>query len=251
MADPPDGDSSATDSDALFPFMKLPAELRQNVYDCYFEGLKDINDGEHFKHPDEGLGCLVKSSMSLLHKTFRISTLRPYFNLLHANSNIRSEAASIFYKEHVLNAELRLIICCPMKNHTLGRLRAFCTSIAAYNTNAKFTVFFAADLTDDRTFNVSIAVRKRLQFVESMEKLLKHMVQQLDFDIKVATHCTVERYADGGGRSTYSTTEAPAESPSVMPQISEFEFGRTSDLSPYSGFDLSSVFVRGPLAKID
>lgn len=44
--------------------MKLPPELRQNVYDYYFEDLKDANSIEHFTHaetlPDqEGKGTSV------------------------------------------------------------------------------------------------------------------------------------------------------------------------------------------------
>lgn len=138
-----------------------------------------------------------------------------------------------------------------MKNHMLDRLTAFCASIATYNINAKFTIVFAAGLIDDRNHSEYVLYSQHCQFYESVERLLKHRVKELKLDINVAAPCKVERYAGGGGRSSFSTAKSHAEVLRVAPQISGFDIAYTTRTSSQGGQKIASLFVRGSLAKID
>lgn len=251
MADPPGGDSATTIKDAPLPFMKLPPELRQNVYDYYFESLKDIHSTKHLTHAEKLPDQEEDGTSVLQQNVFRIAILRQYLSLLHTSSLIRCEAAPIIYKDHVLDTKRRLIVRCPAKSRMLDRLRAFCSSIATYNINAKFTIFFAAGLIDDRNHSECVLYSQQCQFYELVERLLKHMVRKLKVDIHVAAHCKVERYADGGGRSSFSIAKSHAEFLRVAPQISGFDIAYTTRTSSQGEHQLASLFVRGPLAKID
>lgn len=87
--------TNATDSSVMTPpsmpfrLMDLPGELRNMIYYEYFnsfstEATENTNDTN-----------AIDDSNKSLH------ALQPFLNILHANREVRSEAASIFYEEYI------------------------------------------------------------------------------------------------------------------------------------------------------
>lgn len=108
---------------SLFPFMSLPPELHIKVYRQYFNEMPKIS--------------IIRP----------IGTLGSVVGLLHLNSQIRQEAAPIFYKEHVGTVERHSQLRCwglPDGNGPaiIKRFKAVTQSVAACGTNIKLAFGF-------------------------------------------------------------------------------------------------------------
>jgi hypothetical protein len=123
------GSSAMTLPSMPFPLMRLPGEMRNQIYREYFNSVTENNS--------IGINDINKSP----HK------LQPCLNILHASREVRSEAVSIFYKEYIgtPSGEPKSLSV-PVKNPyhweitgssqtaQVQRLADFCTSLAEHKT---------------------------------------------------------------------------------------------------------------------
>lgn len=83
--------------------MKLPAELRQTIYDDYFadihEGQKSLCSADTPKIPQ--LAMLLPETKT----ETSIKALKRHLPLLHVNCEVRAEAGPILYNRYLANAE--------------------------------------------------------------------------------------------------------------------------------------------------
>jgi hypothetical protein len=123
------GNSAMTLPFMPFPLMRLPGELRNQIYREYLNSVTENNS--------KGTNDINKSP----HK------LQLCLNILHANREVRAEAVSIFYKEYVgtpsgqsrsfsIPAELpyHWEITGNSQTAQIQRLAHFCTSLAEHKT---------------------------------------------------------------------------------------------------------------------
>lgn len=76
-----------------FPLMRLPGELRSKIHREYFNSVS-TQATENSNNDINDITDIDDSNKSL-------HTFQPCLNILHANREVRSEAASIFYEEYV------------------------------------------------------------------------------------------------------------------------------------------------------
>lgn len=139
-----------TSTNAPFPLMKLPPELRMNIYRQYFSATPRIS---------------VKS---------RITTLGSVFCLLHANSQVRLETAPIFYNELLGSADSIAPRCWGLDTRDgrgsklVKRLNAITQSVAVYGTDIELA--FACEVSGD------CKIELECQFVDD---LLEHIGAQI------------------------------------------------------------------------
>lgn len=163
--------SPATTAVTPFPFMRLQLELRQQIYDCYFEDIPVMIPTKRRYWFDKILGSEQgeSASTSIPRKAFSISVLRPYLNLLRSSSQVRSEAAPVLYKQHISSNDLAIHF--TPRPYALIRLMSFCRSVAVYNADASFTLVF-----DQGTDNSA-------PFAASAETLFDHLIQQTQIEV--------------------------------------------------------------------
>lgn len=132
MADPPSSSNATavTMADTAFPFMKLPRELHDHVYDCYFEDIAVMDTKTKRRYWfDTILDPKQEKSTSIPRRTLPVTMLRPYLAILHSSSQTRSEAAPIFYKQHIGGADLQLAVLCSVMPPAFKLLSKFCSSV--------------------------------------------------------------------------------------------------------------------------
>lgn len=240
MANPPSNSNVTTTDDAPFTIMKLAPELRLIVYHYYFEDVRSNSETSATCHGmtknwEAGLpSCIPKVNTP-------ISTLSPYLNLLHSSIKVRGEAAPVFYKDYVGDADLSFTIGSRDGDYAntptrMASLKAFCTSLAIYNPNMNFvyrlgdTAFFTRPYMAVRLYLKALQFHARIGGYAMMAKgstiaLLRNPYEKKNF----------ERAMDG------------------MSRVAGFEFGYELDTHelwaevPTTG----ALVIYGPIAKID
>lgn len=240
MTDPPCSDSAINATP--FPFMKLPAELRQQVYDCYLEDIGVMDKTKQRFWFDRILDDKHQPLASIPRRAFPLDVLRPYLSLLHSSTKIRSEAAPIFYKDHIGSPEIPLVIRCDFCSEwglrPLSRMEKFSSSVATYNTDATLTIWFDMSQTHEALS------------IPSMEAVLNYMLQRTQ---PVADGTAFPRAVslDPNGSERRGWTKSVVNNAlATFSQIAEFELGHTLKRNT-NDTALASLFVRGPLPKID
>jgi hypothetical protein len=120
-----------------FALMKLPAELRDRIYGCYFAR---INRKEWFLNAAPNSKTLWHTRLLPKTKT-SLEALGGLLPLLHASRKLRAEAGQIFYKQHLANAEFLFNINCHNAADNFRRMQAICMSFAAFSTGTKKVKF--------------------------------------------------------------------------------------------------------------
>jgi hypothetical protein len=105
---------------ASSPFLKLPGELRNRIYRLYFE---DFEEQMSRRFP------YSKSKMS-----------SNYLALMHTNRMVRSEAASVFYKEVAPFHSFTCPTDQPIEAVTLTRIRDVCSLISIRDAHMSISI---------------------------------------------------------------------------------------------------------------
>ena len=127
------GTAAATGTEA-FPLMKLPAELRNNIYGHYFARIEEAQwVVRSVRTPPETpwtLRFMPKTKIS-------IEVLKAHLALLHANHEVRAEAGSMFYNRYLANTEFHSDIDYHNGPGNFQRIQAICASFAAFAANTE------------------------------------------------------------------------------------------------------------------
>jgi hypothetical protein len=150
-----------------FPLMRLPGELRNMIYREYFNTVsrtQDVSSTQDHEDPEDEYSNTVSSTQDASStrdasgtqdpedpentedRKDTLDALQPCLNILHANRQLRSEAASIFYQEYAGNAggisvqpiggsDYRWNIIGTSKEAQLQRLALFCQSLAEHGAS--------------------------------------------------------------------------------------------------------------------
>lgn len=114
-------DSAAVQGGSLSPLMRLPAELRLKIYNCYFEDAENTHASS-------------------------VSQFKGFLPLLQSTRLVRSEAAPLFYKEYITcpNLRNRLVFPSTSSEETglIQRIAALSSLISIYNPSSEFTIAF-------------------------------------------------------------------------------------------------------------
>lgn len=216
--------------------MDLPPELRNNIYNHYFEDIKVVDRTKQRRLFPRVLNE-EQISTSIPRTAFSISALRPYLSLLHSSTIVRSEAAPIFYKSHIGSPDLALVVRCDLRTTNTcrkvpSRAQGFCSSVAIYNINAKLLIW-----SDTHSSLEFLCIRM-------LQAILNQMLaaggsafrRQVSFN-----WCAMDRTAYPGAMDKMLH---------ILPEMAEFEVGHA--LKSHSDQKtLTSLFVQGPLAKLD
>lgn len=136
--------------------MSLPPELRINIYRHYFAGLNSHRLRNH--------RCVI-------------ARFRPYLSLQHTNSQVRHEAAPIFYKEYMADSAVasgRSWISATRDCHTaMKRLKAIAQSLTEHNASVNVTVHFGSRV------RIEINVYEPLQSSRFVALMLDHIYSQV------------------------------------------------------------------------
>jgi hypothetical protein len=98
-------------------FAKLPGELRNRIYRTYFEDFREDKE-----------------------QVLEIKQTAPdFFNLLHTDHMIRSEASSIFYEEH-LCVDTFLALTDELEGAMEARIKSICELVAIYDIHLRVSV---------------------------------------------------------------------------------------------------------------
>lgn len=225
-----------------FRLMDLPPELRNNIYNLYFEDIKVVDKTKRRQLFPRILNEKNEILTSIPRTAFSISALRPYLNLLHASAQIRSEAASIFYKGHIGSPGLPLVVRCDFstteiyRRKVLSRAQDFCSSVAIYNGNAKLLIWF------DIVLGEGLSIRM-------LQTILNEMLQQAQVASSDPPFSRQISF-NWGAMDRGDYPDALNKMLQTFPEIEQFEVGHV--LKSWSDQQtLASLFIQGPLAKLD
>lgn len=118
--------SSSVASNGSFRLMDLPPELRNNIYQYYFSGIKRR----------------YESSKSL-------SKLKKYFGVLHSTRQVRRETIGLFYKEYMCKKAGPQLAYYRLEHNDgakmIKRLKALTKSLVENDVSIKITLKFDKD----------------------------------------------------------------------------------------------------------
>lgn len=227
-------------TDTPFPFMELRRELHDHIYDCYFEDIAVMDTKTKRRYWfDTILDSNQEKSTSIPRRAFSITVLRPYLAILHSSSQVRTETAPIFYKQHIGGADLQLARA--LLRHAAGvrLLRKFCSSAAVYNIGARLTIVLETGASGD------------WMVLRSVEALLNAVIQQPQASVGSVTPSQTVLLC----KHAYSAPQLNAvlrKILEIVPQMAGFDFGYTPTRqgdTVQHGF--RSLFFQGPMARID
>lgn len=126
MIDVSESSSTPRQASRHFPFLRLPPELRQQVYRCYFDNLNDI-----------------KTDPSNRWSQYESQ----FLSLLRVNSQTRREACPIFYKEYIGHARSvephYWYFQCHDNIVAIEKLEAISGFLAEYSPDVEFGISFS------------------------------------------------------------------------------------------------------------
>ena len=116
-------DMAAPPNDATFRLMDLPGELRNNIYRHYFDELANEKQKRSNYWPENGVDFMA---------------------ILHSSSQIRKEAAPIFYKEYIGNLDKKdkryWVLKSTRTVEMCDKLLAISRSLEEYSPSTKIEV---------------------------------------------------------------------------------------------------------------
>jgi hypothetical protein len=126
-------------------FMKLPAELRLDIYHYYFSDLRSPNNNN---------------------RTVWSKTEAEYLPLLQTSSQVRREAASIFYEEYIGNQKSEKahswVLSTGNQKEWLSRLKAMSQVLAQQGPDVEVSVRLTHHVSTSESKLSFLALRRRL-----------------------------------------------------------------------------------------
>lgn len=120
---------SAEGKKKIFPFMKPSGELRNRIYNHYFQDVaeKTRTSGQPTKH---GERTILYSGL-----------IRPFLPLIQISNETRKEASSLLFKDHLAGRHWVTMVCHGPT--MLKELRDFCAIVKPWNQDLVFEICFS------------------------------------------------------------------------------------------------------------
>lgn len=215
-------------------FADLPGELKNRIYRAYFED---------FRQQKESNVDIKK-------------TAPPYLNLLHTDRMIRSEASSIFLKEHLCSDSFFRSM--DIEGAMKSRIESICALVAIHDIHLPISITVREILTEQDLF-----LREIVPFARGYSIVRRDFVDKLVQFIAGETHesfvCNASSNKSEEGRHHAPSHDKTSGSKVHVNYRYRVEHGKSYDVSQKRYAQLrpwavnSSDFLRvvGPLAELD
>jgi hypothetical protein len=244
-------DTVAATSTETFPLMKLPAELRNNIYGHYFA---EIKEAQWFLRP--ALTPKTPRSMRYMPESkIGIKVLKAYLALLHANHEVRVEAGPIFYSQYLAGAEFLFDISFHNGADNFRRIQAICASFAAFVTRTKteavkFGIRIFTNIADEPLL-IDLADRmyKHAAWRLQRKAVLHHGLQYIDGRIDNDKLAKLGLNAEENAFLTYNLDNTPSFDEPETKSTEQRSWPILPGLKLQ--YDKRSFRMFGPLATLD